>query len=60
MAKMNDVRITQAEIARDARLSPEYVEAIMAHYEPLGTNEAGEPLYSIVQMCAAILRGTQM
>ncbi|MEJ5073433.1 hypothetical protein WH357_14015 [Enterobacter ludwigii] len=59
MAKLKDLRLTNAEIARDAKLSPEYVKAIMAAYEPLGTSEAGEPLYSLAQMTAAILRGPQ-
>lgn len=57
MAKLKDVRVTQAEIAKNAELSPEYVKAIMANYEPLGMSETGEPLYSINQMCCAILRG---
>lgn len=59
MVKFKVVRLTNADIARDAELSPEYVKAIMAGYEPLGTSEAGEPLYSIAQMTAAIFRGPQ-
>ncbi|HEY2455548.1 MAG TPA: hypothetical protein VGI71_23615 [Scandinavium sp.] len=57
MVKLKDVRVTKAEIAKNAELNPEYVAAIMANYEPMGTNEAGEPLYDINQMCCAILRG---
>jgi hypothetical protein len=57
MSKTSDLRLTQAEIAKDAELNPQYVSEIMASYEPLGISEAGEPLYSINQMCCAILRG---
>ncbi|WP_329502702.1 hypothetical protein [Klebsiella aerogenes] len=59
MVKLKDLRLTQAEIAKDAKLSPQYVSEIMANYEPLGTSETGEPLYSIAQMTAAIFRGPQ-
>ncbi|EMO5719086.1 hypothetical protein JW310_23120 [Enterobacter cloacae subsp. cloacae] len=55
--KMRDIRLTRADIAKAAALSPAYVNAIIMHHKPQGISQQGEQLYSVIQMCAAIFRG---
>lgn len=59
MTKLKDMRLTCEEIASSADLELGYVRRIMAQYEPLGTDENGEPAYSIAQMMGAMFRGSQ-
>lgn len=55
MTRFKDALITCAQIAGGG--DPDYIRRIMAQCEPKAVNESGEPLYSIPQMVAAIIRG---
>jgi hypothetical protein len=55
MTRFKDALITCAQIAGGD--DPDYIQRIMAHFKPIAVSESGEPLYSIPQMVAALIRG---